>query len=87
MLDFFKSKKRVGGEMSDKRKLISKIIVAVVLIGGIIVGFLTSDNTETEVNVADVFRFRFSIVDAIVIGLLFVVYIVIRINRRRNGGK
>lgn len=87
MLDFFKSKKRVGGEMSDKRKLISKIIVAVVLIGGIIVGFLTSGNTETEVNVADVFRFRFSIVDAIVIGLLFVVYIVIRINRRRNGGK
>ena len=87
MLDFFKSKKRVGGEMSDKRRLISKIIVAVVLIGGIIVGFLTSGNTETEVNVADVFRFRFSIVDAIVIGLLFVVYIVIRINRRRNGGK
>ena len=87
MLDFFKSKKRVGGEMSDKRKLISKIIVAVVLIGGIIVGFLTSGNTETEVNVADVFRFRFSIVDAIVIGLLFVVYIIIRINRRKNGGK
>ncbi len=73
--------------MSDKRKLISRIIVAVVLIGGIIVGFLTSGNTETEVNIADVFRFRFSIVDAIVIGLLFIVYIVIRINRRRNGGK
>lgn len=73
--------------MSDKRKLISKIIVAVVLIGGIIVGFLTSGNTETEVNISDVFRFRFSLVDAIVIGLLFIVYIVIRINRRRNGGK
>ena len=87
MLDFFKSKKRVGGEMSDKRRLISKIIVAVVLIGGIIVGFLTSGNTETEVNISDVFRFRFSLVDAIVIGLLFIVYIVIRINRRRNGGK
>ena len=87
MLDFFKSKKRRSGEMSDKRKLISKIIVAVVLIGGIIVGFLTSGNTETEVNISDVFRFRFSLVDAIVIGLLFIVYIVIRINRRRNGGK
>ena len=73
--------------MSDKRRLISKIIVAVVLIGGIIVGFLTSGNTETVVSVDDVFRFRFSIVDAIVIGLLFIVYIVIRINRRRNGGK
>ena len=87
MLDFFKSKKHRGCEMSDKRKLISKIIVAVVLIGGIIVGFLTSGNTETEVNISDVFRFRFSLVDAIVIGLLFIVYIVIRINRRRNGGK
>ncbi|MBR5090555.1 MAG: hypothetical protein IK093_14085 [Ruminiclostridium sp.] len=87
MFDFFKSRKRHSGEMSDKRKLISRIIVAVVLIGGIIVGFLTSGNTETEVNIADVFRFRFSIVDAIVIGLLFIVYIVIRINRRRNGGK
>ena len=73
--------------MSDKRKLISKIIVAIVLIAGLVIGFVTSGNTETEVNIADVFRFRFSIVDAIVIGLLFIVYIIIRINRRRNGGK
>ena len=87
MLDFFKSKKHRGGEMSDKRKLISKIIVAVVLIAGLIIGFVTSGSTETEVNIADVFSFRFSIVDAIVIGLLFIVYIIIRINRRRNGGK
>ena len=87
MFDFFKSRKRHSGEMSDKRKLISKIIVAIVLIAGLVIEFVTSGNTETEVNIADVFRFRFSIVDAIVIGLLFIVYIIIRINRRRNGGK
>ena len=86
MFDYFRSKKH-SGELSDKRKLISKIIVAVVLIAGLIIGFVTSGSTETEVNIADVFSFRFSIVDAIVIGLLFIVYIIIRINRRRNGGK
>ncbi len=86
MFDYFKH--RSGGtEMSDKRKLISRVIVAVVLIAGLVIGFVTSGITETEMNIADVFRFRFSIVDAIVIGLLFIVYIVIRINRRRNGGK
>ena len=86
MFDYFRARKH-SGEVSDKRKLISKIIVAVVLIAGLIIGFVTPGGTETEVNVADVFSFRFSIVDAVVIGLLFIVYIVIRINRRRNGGK
>ena len=87
MFDYFKSRKGSDSGISDKRKLISKIIVAVVLIAGLVIGFLTSDSTETEVNIADVFSFRFSIVDAIIIALLFIVYIVIRINRRRNGGK
>ena len=86
MFDYFRARKH-SGEVSDKRKLISKIIVAVVLIAGLVIGFVTSGSTETEVNVADVFSFRFSIVDAIIIALLFIVYIVIRINRRRNGGK
>ncbi|MBO6229104.1 MAG: hypothetical protein J6O50_00925 [Ruminiclostridium sp.] len=86
MFDYFRARKH-SGEVSDKRKLISKIIVAVVLIAGLVIGFVTSGSTETEVNIADVFSFRFSIVDAIVIGLLFIVYIIIRINRRRNGGK
>lgn len=87
MFDYFKSRKGSDSGISDKRKLISKIIVAVVLIAGLIIGFVTSGSTETLVNVADVFSFRFSIVDAIIIALLFIVYIVIRINRRRNGGK
>ncbi len=87
MFDYFKSRKGSDSGISDKRKLISKIIVAVVLIAGLVIGFVTSGSTETEVNVADVFSFRFSIVDAIIIALLFIVYIVIRINRRRNGGK
>lgn len=87
MFDYFKSRKGSDSGISDKRKLISKIIVAVVLIAGLIIGFVTSGSTETVVNVADVFSFRFSIVDAIIIALLFIVYIVIRINRRRNGGK
>ena len=86
MFDYFRARKH-SGEVSDKRKLISKIIVAVVLIARLVIGFVTSGSTETEVNIADVFSFRFSIVDAIVIGLLFIVYIIIRINRRRNGGK
>ena len=87
MFDYFKSRKGSDSGISDKRKLISKIIVAVVLIAGLVIGFVTSGSTETEVNNADVFSFRFSIVDAIIIALLFIVYIVIRINRRRNGGK
>ena len=86
MFDYFRARKH-SGEVSDKRKLISKIIVAVVLIAGLVIGFVTSGSTETEVNIADVFSFRFSIVDAVIIALLFIVYIVIRINRRRNGGK
>ena len=82
MFDYFKSRKGSDSGISDKRKLISKIIVAVVLIAGLVIGFVTSGSTETEVNIADVFSFRFSIVDAIIIALLFIVYIVIRINRR-----
>ncbi len=87
MFDYFKSRKGSDSGISDKRKLISKIVVAVVLTAGLVIGFVTSGSTETEVNIADVFSFRFSIVDAIIIALLFIVYIVIRINRRRNGGK
>jgi len=87
MFDFFKARKHNDNNVSDRRRLVSKIIVAVVLIGGIIAGFLTSGNTTTEIDISDVFSFRFSIVDAVVVGLLFIVYIVIRINRRRNGGK
>ncbi|MBO6230113.1 MAG: hypothetical protein J6O50_06060 [Ruminiclostridium sp.] len=86
MFDYFRSRKH-SGEVSDKRKLISKIIVAVVLIAGLVIGFVTSGSTETEVNIADVFSFRFSIVDAIIIVGLVIAYIVIRISRRRNGGK
>ena len=86
MFDYFRARKH-SGEVSDKRKLISKIIVAVVLIAGLVIGFVTSGSTETEVNIADVFSFRFSIVDAIIIVGLVIAYIVIRISRRRNGGK
>lgn len=86
MFDYFRTRKH-SGEVSDKRKLISKIIVAVVLIAGLVIGFVTSGSTETEVNIADVFSFRFSIVDAIIIVGLVIAYIVIRISRRRNGGK
>ena len=86
MFDYFRTRKH-SGEVSDKRKLISKIIVAVVLIAGLVIGFVASGSTETEVNIADVFSFRFSIVDAIIIVGLVIAYIVIRISRRRNGGK
>ena len=71
MFDYFRSRKN-SGEVSDKRKLISKIMVAVVLTAGLVIGFVTSGSTETVVNVADVFSFRFSIVDAIIIALLFI---------------
>ena len=87
LFDFFKSRGRSSEEVSDKRKLISKIIIAIVLIAGLVIGLITSASTETEVNIGDVFSFRFSIVDAIVIAGLVVAYIVIRISRRGNGGK
>lgn len=87
MLDYFKKGRNSYHDVSDKRRTISRVIVAAVLIAGLVIGFVTSGSTETEVNIADVFSFRFSIVDAVIIALLFIVYIVIRINRRRNGGK
>ncbi len=87
MFDFFKPKGRRSEEVSDKRKLISKIIITIVLLGGLVIGVITSASTETEVNIGDVFSFRFSIVDAIIIAGLVVAYIVIRISRRGNGGK
>ena len=87
MFDFFKPNGRRSEEVSDKRKLISKIIITIVLLGGLVIGVITSASTETEVNIGDVFSFRFSIVDAIIIAGLVVAYIVIRISRRGNGGK
>ena len=87
MLDYFKKGRNSYHDVSDKRRTISRVIVAVVLIAGLVIGFVTSGSTETEVNIADVFSFRFSIVDAIIIVGLVIAYIVIRISRRRNGGK
>ncbi len=86
LFDFFKAKKK-SAEVSDKRKLISRIIIAIVLAGGVVLGFITSGNTTTSIDVSEVFSFRFSIVDVVIIIGMVIAYIIIRISRRRNGGK
>jgi len=87
VFDFFKKRRNIDNEVSDKRKLISRIIITIVLIAGFVIGIITSSQTTAEVNIGEVFSFRFSIIDAIIVGGLFIAYLVIRISRRRNGGK
>ena len=86
MFDFFKRKDTDESEMSDKRKLVSKVIVGIVLIGGLILGTIFTDK-EIPLPINDVFRFRFSVIDGVMLLIGGIIYLIVRHTRRRNNGK
>ena len=86
MFDFFKSRKEIREDFSGKKSKAGMIIAAIVLCAGVFLGMLVTEK-DIPLPVSDVFRLKFSIIDAAMLAGAGVVYLIIIINRRRNNGK